>query len=247
MTDYPQSLVGALIEARRMFPAIHRDRTNTHFGSKYVSLDAILAAVMQPLGEVGILLTQHVEILDLEHDVTALVTTVEKEGESRSSTTPICASRANPQAFGSALTYARRQGLSTLLGISVDDDDDANAAQTQTKNAPHTPSANTPKVITPADKPADTQPQEAFPIPPSNVPPAGEVVVHFGKNKGARLCTLPRRSLEWYVETWEPSPNPRTGETNKVDIDLKAAAVAYKKHLEGRTKAASNPDDDIPF
>ena len=32
------------------------------------------------------------------------------------------------QAVGSSCTYGRRYGLSAILGISVDDDDDGNAA-----------------------------------------------------------------------------------------------------------------------
>jgi hypothetical protein len=48
--------------------------------------------------------------------------------------------QATPQAYGSALTYARRYSLAACLGLVADEDDDANAAQpTQRQQAQQAP------------------------------------------------------------------------------------------------------------
>lgn len=52
------------------------------------------------------------------------------------------------QGVGSALSYARRYALMSVLGIGADDDDGAGASQAQPKRAPK--AAATGKVVTPA-------------------------------------------------------------------------------------------------
>jgi hypothetical protein len=50
-------------------------------------------------------------------------------GETLKNLIPIFVRDDGPQAYGSALTYARRYGVTLLLCISADDDDDGNAAE----------------------------------------------------------------------------------------------------------------------
>lgn len=49
-------------------------------------------------------------------------------GESMEDTMPIVLDKDNSQGLGSALTYARRYALMSVLGLVADVDDDANAA-----------------------------------------------------------------------------------------------------------------------
>jgi len=59
-----------------------------------------------------------------------LTTLVHKSGEFISSAIPLHPKKPNdPQALGSALTYARRYGLCGIVGIVAGDDDDGNGAQ----------------------------------------------------------------------------------------------------------------------
>ena len=222
-------LAEQLIEARQHFPTITRDRINTHFGSSYVSLDAILNAVMTPLGAAGLLVTQHVETTETMAVLTTRITN--GDGETIFNSVPVCATFANAQAFGSALTYARRQSLSTLLCLAIDDDDDANTA------TEHPERKQTPK--------AAVEPTQAVFEVPETVSdhPAGEVVIHFGKNKGRRVAELSLRSLQWYVSEWQLNPNPRTGEVNPADKALKKAVGDFLN----RNPIQTSPDDDIPF
>jgi hypothetical protein len=58
-------------------------------------------------------------------------------GEWISGTYPLMVTdkESTPQGYGSALTYARRYGLSAVLGVIADEDDDGNAASKREKPA----------------------------------------------------------------------------------------------------------------
>lgn len=56
-------------------------------------------------------------------------------GESVTGRYPILPTQNSPQAYGSAITYARRYSLSAMIGIVTDDDDDGKAAS-QTREMP---------------------------------------------------------------------------------------------------------------
>ena len=115
--------------------------------------------------------------------------------------------------------------------MAIDDDDDANTA------TEHPERKQTPK--------ATVEPtQAAFEVPETvSDHPAGEVVIHFGKNKGRRVAELSLRSLQWYVSEWQLNPNPRTGEVNPADKALKKAVGDFLN----RNPIQTSPDDDIPF
>ena len=70
----------------------------------------------------GFSLVQHVE-------ADFVVTTLYHAAGRLSGSMPVFKTESGPQAYGSALTYARRYGVTLLLGICADDDDDANAAE----------------------------------------------------------------------------------------------------------------------
>lgn len=131
----------ALAKAQAEFAEIKRDKTvsvQTRTGGKYTfsyaPLETILHAVMPALNKNGLFLTQAVERSgDAEYVRTTLIHT---SGQTLFNVTRIMSKDDGPQAYGSAITYGRRYGISTLLCIAADDDDDANAAEgnaTETK------------------------------------------------------------------------------------------------------------------
>ena len=46
----------------------------------------------------------------------------------------MCSKQNDPQALGSAITYARRYSLASMLGVMTDEDDDAERAMNRTKS-----------------------------------------------------------------------------------------------------------------
>ncbi|MGH7746860.1 MAG: ERF family protein [Candidatus Dormibacteria bacterium] len=119
----------ALAKAQSAFLPVRRDKTvivRTKAGGtysfSYAPLEAILKATLPALNAAGFALVQHVES-------DFLVTTLYHADGRLSGSIKILVGEGGPQAYGSALTYARRYGVTLLLGICADDDDDANAAE----------------------------------------------------------------------------------------------------------------------
>lgn len=102
---------------------VKKDATNPYFNKKYVTLSNILDNILLPLAESGLSFSQ---LPDGENLITILIHN--ESGEFFQSSYPIKPAKSDPQGVGSAITYARRYALSAILGISVEEDDDANAA-----------------------------------------------------------------------------------------------------------------------
>jgi hypothetical protein len=117
-------------------PALQRDKINPAFRSKYLSLEALLGEVLPVLNKHGLALIQlpsFVYTSGALAAVPALTTRLvhDESGESIETTMLLLASKSDPQGQGSAITYARRYSLMSMLGLSADEDDDGNAASSQ--------------------------------------------------------------------------------------------------------------------
>lgn len=130
-----KNIAGALAKAQAGIESPPRNRevkvqtkTGGSYKFRYATLDAIIDAVRGPLTENGL---WFVQALDFTPDgKIRLVTTLTHEsGEWIRSEHPVIVQEQGNQAFGSALTYARRYALTTMLGVSADEDDDANSAE----------------------------------------------------------------------------------------------------------------------
>jgi len=96
------------------------------YSYKYAELSDLLEAVKPALLSQGLAISQGVDSYDKGVKVTTLL--MHSSGEHLSSTLSLPVSGSTPQAYGSAITYARRYALSALLGVAPEDDDDAEAA-----------------------------------------------------------------------------------------------------------------------
>lgn len=104
------------------------------YSYKYMTLGAIMQAVRHPLSENGLALMQAPAIDRRGANVDVSVTTrlLHETGQFMEATVSMSVdSRADAQSIGSAMTYARRYGLTALLGIASGDDDDGAAASRQ--------------------------------------------------------------------------------------------------------------------
>lgn len=120
-----EAIVPALIKARASFKAAVKDASNPHFKSQYVTLDGVVDSVNQALLDNGIFCTQQTDVVD---NRTVLYTRfLHESGQWIGSAYPVHPIKNDPQAEGSALTYARRYALMALAGIAPEDDD-GNAA-----------------------------------------------------------------------------------------------------------------------
>lgn len=129
----------AMLAAQRNMSNAKKDTNNPFFKSKYADLNSIREAVLPALMEQDILMTQPEVIIDGRHYVRTLLTHVPSGTEIHSDVEILMTQQNNPQALGSAITYARRYGLQSLCGIGADDDDGNMAAQQPKQPKPAQP------------------------------------------------------------------------------------------------------------
>jgi hypothetical protein len=135
-------LAGALVQAQAKMPAVAKDSENPHFKSRFTSLDALVAATRPILNEHGLAIAQF-PMTNPDTGFPMLRTTIlhGPSGEQLSADTPLYLPRNDMQAFGAAVTYARRYAWAAVLGIASEDDDDGNQASQPPAKAAAKPQA----------------------------------------------------------------------------------------------------------
>jgi hypothetical protein len=123
-TTLSSSLVAALGELEN----VTKNARNPHFKSSYASLDAILDAVRPVLKKHGLAISQ--EPLSEEGKAGVVTKIIHTSGEFTSSTLLLPVQQNTCQAYGSALSYARRYSIASICGIFQDDgtEDDGHLA-----------------------------------------------------------------------------------------------------------------------
>lgn len=109
---------------------VKKEAWNPQFKKKYAGLDNIIDLIQNPLTDAGLSFCQ---FPDGDGLTTILMHT---SGEWMLSLYNLTPEGNTPQKWGSAITYARRYALSSILGLSTEEDDDGNEASTPAKAAP---------------------------------------------------------------------------------------------------------------
>jgi hypothetical protein len=117
------SIAVALHKFHGLMGKVGKDAVNPHFKNKYASLSNIIEATTPHLNAVGLSIIQ----LPCESGLETMLLHTSGEYISSVSATP-CKDVSNPQALGSAITYARRYALGAVLSLNIDEDDDAQKA-----------------------------------------------------------------------------------------------------------------------
>lgn len=122
-----KEISAALAKAQPEFKTAAFDKVNPHFKSPYASLTSVMAAVKEALSKNGLAISQSI----IESAV--ITKLIHSSGECIETSVPLLVSKNDMQGLGSAITYGRRYGISALLGIVTDDDDDGNASMPEPK------------------------------------------------------------------------------------------------------------------
>tara|TARA_B100000953_G_scaffold68944_1_gene55411 strand:+ start:7064 stop:7699 length:636 start_codon:yes stop_codon:yes gene_type:complete len=143
LSEETAALWAALALAFGEMGAAAKTGRNPHFKSKYADSASVDAASRPALANNGIMVSQGVEE---ELGGLALVTYLIHGGSGQwmSQSVPFIVPRGkteDPQAYGSALTYSRRYGLQSALGMVSDDDDGEAASRIARRPAPVAPPA----------------------------------------------------------------------------------------------------------
>lgn len=116
----------ALAKAQAEVEGASKDRVNPHFKSAYATLASVMEACRQALSKNGIAVVQAPSARG--SDVTVSTILMHASGEWIEASLTASARDASPQSVGSAVTYLRRYGLMSMVGIAPEDDD-GNEAQ----------------------------------------------------------------------------------------------------------------------
>ena len=114
-------LAAALVKAQAEMGGAVKDSSNPFFKSKYADLTSVVRAVKEPFAKHGLAYTQ----LPIREDSAVGVVTrlIHESGEWLEAEYTLPMVKNDPQAAGSAITYARRYALQALAGIPTADDD----------------------------------------------------------------------------------------------------------------------------
>tara|TARA_R110000744_G_scaffold107013_8_gene203452 strand:+ start:2482 stop:3045 length:564 start_codon:yes stop_codon:yes gene_type:complete len=115
------SFDSAMVSAQKLIGGARKTATNPHFKSKYADLKECFNACSDILNDHGIHITQPVCGDKVVTILTHISGAVREDGG-----VPLLGyqNAKNPmQALGSAITYARRYGLCSMVGIAPEDDD----------------------------------------------------------------------------------------------------------------------------
>ena len=137
-SDTRAELAKALATAQQAMTHASKGNVNPHFRSRYADLASVIDASRQALAECGLAVTQHtVPLYQSELGIMCELETVvsHASGEWCSARVSCVVPDGRAQTVGSAVTYLRRYGWSSMLGIAADDDD-GNAASRPTPPAP---------------------------------------------------------------------------------------------------------------
>lgn len=116
-----KTIAPLLLKAQQTMGDVKKGSDNPFFKSTYADLNAIRAASIPVLNELGISVLQPTVVVDGKNYVETIL--LHTSGEFVSSQTAIVNDKGTAQAEGSGLSYARRYGLQSLLNIGAVDDD----------------------------------------------------------------------------------------------------------------------------
>ena len=126
-------LTKALIKVQRSVNGAKPNKSNPHLKNKYADLASVWDTCRELLAENGLAVMHTFKESPSAETVTCVATLLHESGEFMTSSLTMKPGKTTPQEMGSAITYARRYTLAALVGIVVDDDDDANAASRPAK------------------------------------------------------------------------------------------------------------------
>jgi hypothetical protein len=122
-----KTIIAALVNAQKAFAPVIKNKENTHFKNKFADLQAVVNAVQKALNDNDIYLLQK----NYDHPDGIMIETVflHTSGEMLECGILFFPTvKKDPQAFKSALTYARRSSLLSACGLA-EEDDDGNSAR----------------------------------------------------------------------------------------------------------------------
>jgi hypothetical protein len=154
-------IAAALVKAQTAIKGAEKDGKGNY--GKYSTLGSVVEACKGALVENSISFVQTFEPSE-KGELRLSTTLIHASGQFISGECTMPLARNDPQAYGSAATYARRYSLAAMVGVCPDDDDGNGAGR---------------------EKPRQQTPTRAMPVPPNVNPKTGEVASGFHQDAAA--------------------------------------------------------------
>jgi len=119
------ALAAALAKAQKHIKGALKDSTNPFYKSSYADLASVQDAIRDPLSDNELAVVQGASSEAARVTVTTLI--AHSSGEWISSSLSATAKDESPQSLGSCVSYLRRYGISSLVGVAQVDDDGESA------------------------------------------------------------------------------------------------------------------------
>lgn len=208
MTDHPNIYAALAVAQGEIKPITKTERadiksTKGSFSYTYADLATVLASIMPVLHENGIAVTQTTAIAD--NGAFVLRTTLwHTGGESFIEGDYLiqCRDMSDPQAVGSAVTYARRYALIAMLCLATEDDDGQRAQQTARPSREDTPTPS--KQVTMRPNPPTPQMW--------TVEVAQALMIENDKERKKMLLRLGNESVSWGLPSYIMELRDRAGD-----------------------------------
>ena len=139
-SDTLGKLAGALATVQGQLKPANLNAHGHH--NEYADIGSVISSARKLLADNGLSVSQFPgETLTADgakHYATLTTILMHESGEWLSQDLTMPLAKVDPQGYGSAITYARRYALASVLGIVAGEDDDANAATGQAENGSKT-------------------------------------------------------------------------------------------------------------
>jgi hypothetical protein len=226
MAEQPKNLAEALLIFQADPPVLVKDKAGHQ--SKYADLVQVNDKVLSRLNALGVTFTSAPTMLDDGKFVLEYKLKHVASGDTEGGRYPLKLAE-NPQAMGSAITYARRYVLQALTNVAAEGEDDDGQAASGRATVQRA-SMSRPRKSTPAPAPADEGQQTAQRAQRSARPPAGAPPLpgeqSAGATPGGGISTSQRGML--------------MGQFTKLDLTDRTARLRTLSTLVGRTLESSS-------
>lgn len=135
-SDDINELAAALAKAQGEIGDAAKGSENPYYKSKYADLAAVRSVIREPLANNGLSIVQLPKTVDGGVEVDTML--LHSSGQYIRSSLFMPAAKSDAHGVGSAITYARRYSLMSILCLATEDDD-GNAAVDSVKRSPPKP------------------------------------------------------------------------------------------------------------
>lgn len=136
------SISPALVKAINAIEGVKKGAANPFFKSKYANLESVIEAAHDALAANGLAVMQGPGPMD-GNCITLTTRLIHTSGEWIETDFSLPAGKMDPQAAGSAITYARRYSLMAMLNMpAVDDDGEASMPRSTKPGEPKNPNVS---------------------------------------------------------------------------------------------------------